>query len=36
LRERILGRVTGEDLVDPETQETVIFSGTMLDEDWLI
>ncbi len=33
LRERILGRVTGEDLVDPETQETVIFSGTMLDED---
>ena len=33
LRERILGRVTGEDLVDPETQETVIFTGTMLDED---
>ena len=33
LRERILGRVTGEDVVDPETQETVIFSGTMLDED---
>ena len=33
LRERILGRVTGEDLVDPETQESVIFSGTMLDED---
>ena len=33
LRERILGRVTGEDLVDPETQETVIFSGSMLDED---
>ncbi len=33
LRERILGRVTGEDIVDPETQETVIFSGTMLDED---
>ena len=33
LRERILGRVTGEDLVDPETQETVIFAGTMLDED---
>jgi DNA-directed RNA polymerase subunit beta' len=25
--------VTGEDLVDPETQETVIFTGTMLDED---
>jgi len=33
LRERILGRVTIDDLVDPETQETVIFSGTMLDED---
>ncbi|NJD26395.1 MAG: DNA-directed RNA polymerase subunit beta' [Betaproteobacteria bacterium] len=33
LRERILGRVTGEDIVDPETQETVIFAGTMLDED---
>ena len=33
LRERILGRVTVADLVDPETQETVIFSGTMLDED---
>ena len=33
LRERILGRVTGEDLVDPGTQESVIFSGTMLDED---
>ncbi len=33
LRERILGRVTGEDLVDPETQETVIFAGTLLDED---
>jgi DNA-directed RNA polymerase subunit beta' len=33
LRERILGRVTVDDLVDPESQETVIFSGTMLDED---
>ncbi|MDD2741004.1 MAG: DNA-directed RNA polymerase subunit beta' [Rhodocyclaceae bacterium] len=33
LRERILGRVTIDDLVDPETQETVIFSGTMLNED---
>ena len=33
LRERILGRVTVDDLVDPETQETVIFGGTMLDED---
>ncbi|WP_226407453.1 DNA-directed RNA polymerase subunit beta' [Dechloromonas denitrificans] len=33
LRERILGRVTVDDLIDPETQETVIFGGTMLDED---
>ncbi len=33
LRERILGRVTAEDIVDPETQETAIFAGTMLDED---
>ena len=33
LRERILGRVTVDDLVDPETQETVIFAGTMLTED---
>ncbi len=33
LRERILGRVAAEDIVDPETQETVIFAGTMLDED---
>jgi DNA-directed RNA polymerase subunit beta' len=33
LRERILGRVTVDDLVDPETQESVIFGGTMLDED---
>ncbi|MDX9737417.1 MAG: DNA-directed RNA polymerase subunit beta' [Azonexus sp.] len=33
LRERILGRVTVDDLVDPETQETVIFAGTLLEED---
>ena len=33
LRERILGRVTADDIVDPETQETAIFAGTMLDED---
>ncbi len=33
LRERILGRVTVDDLVDPETQETIIFAGTMLSED---
>ncbi len=33
LRERILGRVVVDDIVDPETQETVIFAGTMLNED---
>ena len=33
LRERILGRVCAEDLVNPETQETVIDAGTLLDED---
>ncbi|WP_079432644.1 DNA-directed RNA polymerase subunit beta' [Zoogloea sp. LCSB751] len=33
LRDRILGRVTTDDLVNPDTQETVIDAGTMLDED---
>ena len=33
LRERILGRVCAEDVVNPETQETVIESGSLLDED---
>ncbi len=33
LRDRILGRVTTDDLVHPDTQETVIDAGTMLDED---
>ncbi|MDR2677927.1 MAG: DNA-directed RNA polymerase subunit beta', partial [Zoogloeaceae bacterium] len=33
LRERVLGRVTAEDIVDPGTDETVIFAGTLLDED---
>ncbi|HVL08726.1 MAG TPA: DNA-directed RNA polymerase subunit beta' [Burkholderiaceae bacterium] len=33
LRDRILGRVTVSDVVNPETQETVIESGTLLDED---
>ncbi|MDR2365857.1 MAG: DNA-directed RNA polymerase subunit beta' [Zoogloeaceae bacterium] len=33
LRERILGRVVADDLVDPETQESVIFAGTLLTED---
>ncbi|WVH08792.1 MAG: DNA-directed RNA polymerase beta subunit [Fluviibacter phosphoraccumulans EoVTN8] len=33
LRDRILGRVTAADVVHPETQETIIATGTMLDED---
>ena len=33
LRERILGRVCAEDVVNPENQETVIEAGTLLNED---
>ncbi|AVR89616.1 DNA-directed RNA polymerase subunit beta' [Thauera aromatica] len=33
LRERILGRVCADDVVDPESQETVIEAGSLLDED---
>ncbi len=33
LRDRILGRVTVADVVNPETQETAIEAGTLLDED---
>ncbi|MDN4061601.1 DNA-directed RNA polymerase subunit beta' [Massilia sp. YIM B02769] len=33
LRDRILGRVTGTDVVNPETQETLYEAGTLLDED---
>ncbi|QEI08798.1 DNA-directed RNA polymerase subunit beta' [Pigmentiphaga aceris] len=33
LRDRILGRVTALDIVDPDTQETVFEAGTLLDED---
>jgi DNA-directed RNA polymerase subunit beta' len=33
LRERILGRVTALDLLDPERQEVVIPAGTLLNED---
>ncbi|NMG29100.1 DNA-directed RNA polymerase subunit beta' [Aromatoleum evansii] len=32
LRERILGRVCAEDVVNPDSQETVIEAGTLLDE----
>ncbi|MFN3957906.1 MAG: DNA-directed RNA polymerase subunit beta', partial [Tepidimonas ignava] len=33
LRERILGRTTAEDIVDPETQRVLVKAGEMLDED---
>ncbi|MBS0544426.1 MAG: DNA-directed RNA polymerase subunit beta' [Proteobacteria bacterium] len=33
LRERILGRVCAEDVVNPDNQETAIEAGTLLDED---
>ncbi|WP_018608275.1 DNA-directed RNA polymerase subunit beta' [Uliginosibacterium gangwonense] len=32
LRERILGRVAADDVVNPETQATVIYAGELLDE----
>lgn len=33
LRERVLGRTTAEDIVNPKTGEIVAVSGTLLDED---
>jgi DNA-directed RNA polymerase subunit beta' len=33
LRERILGRTTIDDVLDPDTQEVVIAAGALLDED---
>src|SRR4051794_8299751 len=33
LRERILGRVAANDIIDPETQETLYEAGTLLGED---
>ena len=33
LRDRILGRVAAIDIVNPDTQETAIAAGTLLDED---
>jgi len=33
LRDRILGRTTAADVVNPETQATVIYAGELLDED---
>ncbi len=33
LRDRILGRTTASDVINPDTQETVFEAGTLLDED---
>ncbi|MCX9155927.1 DNA-directed RNA polymerase subunit beta' [Niveibacterium sp. 24ML] len=33
LRDRILGRVAADDIVNPETQETEIYAGSLIDED---
>ena len=33
LRDRILGRVTSEDIFDPETGEIIVESGVLIDED---
>src|SRR3546814_10869304 len=33
LRDRILGRVAAVDIVNPDTQETALVAGTLLDED---
>ncbi|HLU19203.1 MAG TPA: DNA-directed RNA polymerase subunit beta', partial [Pusillimonas sp.] len=33
LRDRILGRVTATDIINPDTQETAVAAGTLLDED---
>lgn len=33
LRDRILGRVAAVDIVNPDTQESVVVAGTLLDED---
>ena len=33
LRDRILGRVSAVDIIHPDTDETLIYAGTLLDED---
>ncbi len=35
LRERVLGRVTAEDIVNPDSDEVAIPARTLLDEDWV-
>jgi DNA-directed RNA polymerase subunit beta' len=32
LRDRVLGRVTAEDVIDPDTQKTIVEAGTLIDE----
>jgi DNA-directed RNA polymerase subunit beta' len=36
LSERVLGRVTSEDIIDNKTGEVMIPAGTMLDENWVL
>ena len=33
LRDRVLGRVTAEDVIDPDSNQVVIAAGTLIDED---
>jgi len=35
LRERVLGRVVAEEIIDHETKETLVEAGTLLDEAWV-
>ncbi len=35
LRERVLGRVVAEEIVDQETKEVLVPAGTLLDEKWV-
>lgn len=35
LHERVLGRVTAQDIYDPKTNELIIAQGTLLDEKWI-
>jgi DNA-directed RNA polymerase subunit beta' len=36
LHERVLGRVTSQDVVDPTTDEVIVAAGTLLDEKWVV
>ena len=35
LHERVLGRVTAQDVIDPATDEVIVPAGTLLDEKWV-